>query len=427
MLTQLIKNNTALLVQYAVASLLPLVLVPHFVYRLGLDEFGRVGIALALGNVLSVVVQYSFALSGPAMLAALPSGTTERSLLMAITRVKLGLALSVLAALALGNIALEATGNPHLSPAQELIVFLVVVGAAFQATWYLQARGHFFIVTTISAVGTLLALVVAFASVIPGDPQGLWAAAVSLTIGACWTGLVTWGMALRDTPAMARPASPQAKPVTRGTQLLRDGWSLFVSQFAATLYASSGTMVVGAIAGVGQAGAYAAVERLVGALAAAAGLTHTAAYPKLIALYGSDRKRYLRLLGIVMAASTTFRLVLSLIACLAWPMVLSFVFGDAGATAHSTLMVWSLVWLVLGVGGGPLTGYLVTSGQEREVMPMTFSVLVFAAVLGTAGTWAVGASGWMGALALAQLLVARRLWKAWRLEWSPPTPPKNIL
>jgi len=394
MLRQFVLNNLALVLQYAVGSLVPLLLVPHIVRELGLAQFGSLAIALAWASYGAVTVQYTFHLSGPHQLAQLTAGETPLDVVCRIGSAKLVLLAGVLLTFGFGTLAAAGLGHRIATP-QAWLLLAMPLAAALHTGWHLQAAGRFGTVSALSMVGAVLALLLGLMGVAAEVPGALATAALALSLGPLWAGGSTLVASTRllvraygNTGHRAVWRSPWAE--------LRGGWPLFASQFTAALYTASGPIVVGVLVGVEEAGAYGAVERVSTAVAGGCMLIHTAAYPKLAQLYASDRSGYIRLMRIVLGAYVTVTTVVVLSAVVVWQPLLHFVLGAQGAS-HGPLLAVALVWVLLGIFGTALTGYLAVRGEGHRVLPLTAKVLTLSLLLGVPGVLAWGASAWMAA------------------------------
>jgi O-antigen/teichoic acid export membrane protein len=392
MLRQLAVNNLVLIIQYAVGGAAALLLVPHIVRTIGLESYGKIAIALAFANYGNVVVQYAFQLNGPRLLAQLRPGEHEKDVVCRVASAKITLLAGVLVTLLVGGLALHS----KISTRQLFVLVALPLGAALNTGYHLQTKGLFAWVSGISIFGTMISLTIGFSLVRSADPAADLAATVALGLGPLVAGVGTslassWHLRRSEQRIGWRP--PWA--------LLREGWPLFASQFTATLYGASGPIVIGAIAGAAQAGAYSAVERVTNAIVGACLLTHTAAYPRLAGLYLSDRAAYWRLLRLVVAAYIGVTSVVACGAAIFWQQVQHFLFGSR-IVGQGPLILAGIAWLLIAVFGTVVTGYLTVSGRGSRVLPLTLKILALSFVLGVPGVMLWGGWAWLGALVIAQ-------------------------
>lgn len=402
MIRQVATANAILLLQYAAAALVPLLLVPHIVRSIGVTGYGHLAVALAWAGFGGLLTQYAFPLTGSQRLAA---GGEPAQVLAQAVATKALLLVAVLPPLALVGFLQAPAGAAGAGT--WLVLLAVPAGAALNAGWFLQYHGRFLAVALASIAGTCGALLLGGWGVDGAGPGDMLAAAAALSFGGLFVGVATLLAALR-LAGVRRPAAGSARVL----QALREDWPLFASQLASALYALSGPIVINQLVDASAAGRYGAIERIVAALSAACLLTHVAAYPRLAQLYLNNRPGYWTLLKIVVAGYLAAAGALA--ACL-WAFraeVIRFVLGTDAADARA-LLAWGLAWLVVGIFGPALTGYLTVSGRSRQVMPLTMQVLAVCVLVGLPAVAMFGPSGWMAALVSAQgivLLKAHRQW-----------------
>ncbi len=405
----LLTHNAALALQYAANALLPLVLVPHFVRTLGVTDYGALAILIAAMSLAAVVVQYAFHLTGPAELAALPSESGSRQLFVDVLAARLLLlgALAVVMAAVVGSAATFAVAEKGVL-LDAVLLFGLPSGAALNAGWYLQARGRFAAMAVLSICSVLAALAVGVLMVQPQTAGARhWAALASITAP------LIVGLGSLILAARLLPRHPAVWHPGRALAALQRGRALFASQIFAAIYSLAGPLVVGALAGVREAGLYSAIERPAAALQAALGLTHTAAYPRLAAHHAAgNHADYRRLLSQVLwLQAGGLSLLAALLATFNAPIARFLL----GAEVVAAPLLWlAFCWIGIGMVGPIVTGYLTVRGEGAQVFRLTTQVLLVSLPLGVAAALAMGAAGWFVALAAGQVLVIHRAWRLWR-------------
>lgn len=406
MLRRLVSDNVMLGVQYAAASLVPLVLVPHFVRTLGPSGFGVIAMLVAAAGLASVVVQYAFALTGPAELAQRGNGRTAREVLLDTLVARL---LLLAPLLSLGPILLLYLSGTARTVA--FVLFALPISAALNTGWFLQATERLPVLVILGVAATAASLLVGFLQVAPESPNGLLWAATALSIGPMVQGVGTLAVTLATLPRERGKAS-----VAGGIAALKRSRTIFASQFVAALYAQVGPLVVGAVAGLNAAGLYGAIERVGNAVQAALALTHTAAYPRLAQHFGASfeqRAAYVRLVRLVLLLQAAAIFTLGLALVLVGDAVQRFLFGFASPSTAALLWT-AFAWIVLSIFGPLVTGYWTVSGQSARILPLTWRVLLVSLPLGAALAWLLGGAGWLLGLVAGQLLVAFHALRAYR-------------
>lgn len=406
MLRRLVSDNALLWVQYATSSLVPIVLVPHFVRTLGPASFGVIAMLVAGMGLASVIVQYAFSLTGPAELARRDDGRTDREVLLDTLVARL---LLLVPLLSLSSILLIVLHGPARAVA--VILLALPVGAALNTGWFLQATDRLPVLVMLGVAATVASLWIGFLRVSPDTPDGIVWAAAALAAGPLLQGAGTLAWTLAVLP------SRRGKPsMTRGLAALRRGRGLFASQFVAALYAQVGPLVVGSVGDISAAGLYGAIERVANAVQAALGLTHTAAYPRLARHFGESGERrdaYIRLVRLVLALQTAAIVALGLGLAVFSNEIQRFLFGFANATTAALLWT-AFAWIALSIFGPLVTGYWTVSGQSERILPLTWRVLLVSLPVGTLLAKFVGGAGWLIGLVAGQLMVVLYARQAYR-------------
>jgi PST family polysaccharide transporter len=413
MIRRLALNNIVLVFQYAVGALVPLLLIPHIVRELGLAQFGALAIALACANYGALIVQYGFHLSGPYELTNVRPGETATDVICRIAAAKGVLFGLVMLVLAIATGVTAAMGE-SFTAAQVWLLSAIPFAAALHTGWHLQVLGRFGSVAILSISGAGLSLVLGLNGVSAEAESNQFLAALALSLGPVWVGagtLLTSALLLPRGDNTIKSRLGSLKPWS----VLGEGWPLFASQFVSALYTASGAIVVGVLAGVEQAGAYGAIERVSSGLVGVCLLIHAAAYPTLVQLYESSRTSYIRLMRFVLLGYLVLAATAAFVAALAWVPLLQFVLGPQG-TQYAPLLSVALVWILLGIFGTALTGYLAARGDGQLVLPLNLKVLAVSFLLGVPGTVVWGAWAWMAALCVAQIVVLAAGWRAWSIE-----------
>jgi O-antigen/teichoic acid export membrane protein len=266
-------------------------------------------------------------------------------------------------------------------------------------------------VCILAITGALLTLGIGFYFIDSSNPWAVDVAVLVSLLGSVFVGAGTLILSIRSIGQIEYLFS-----LKRTFTMLKDGWHLFASQFTSMLYTGSGPIVINYLLDAKAAGSYSITDRVVSTIMAAALLSHTAAYPRLAAAYLENKTIYFRTLKLVIF---WYLAVTIMVAVFAWMMrgeIIQYLFGSEAGGEHLNLLYFGLMWLVLGIFGTALTGYLTISGRGKYVWPLTVKVLVFSVVTAVPGIWLLGSSGWLAALVLSQSLVLYTGFKYWKVE-----------
>jgi len=396
--------------QFAVGSLVPLLLVPHIVSVIGLAQYGHLAVFMAWGGYGAVIVQYAFQMTGPKRVAHLADDQSIANVFVDIVFAKFMLLFIVITAIAV-FVLMFMTPESNSSYSW-ILLFAMPIAAGLNSVWFLQARDHFLSIGILGIVGTLLTLTIGFIFINNGNDRAVNFAALVSVFGAIFMGIGTLLLAI-----ISIKDEKYQWNITRTLNALNEGWHLFISQFISMVYAASGPIVIDYLLDAKAAGAYSVTERVINALMAAALLTHTAAYPSLASAFINNRAEYWRMLKFILAAYLSVTLTITALAWLLSEPLVRFLYSDVSSDYYELLFL-GFAWLVLGIFGTALTGYLTVSGRSREVWPITLKVLFFSIAMGIPGVLIFGGAGWLAALVLSQLLVLQTGFKYWRKEYG---------
>ncbi len=406
MIQQILRANIILIFQFAVSSLVPLLLVPHIVKTIGLTEYGYLAVVMAWGNYGAVIVRYAFNLTGPKRIAALTDRETITTVFFDIALTKLFLFISV--SIILGTLLFFLLPLKSSSPITWLLIFVLPGAAAFDSTWFLQVKDKFSTICIIAIAGSLVTLFIGFFFIDKNNPFSVDVTVVVNMLCPLVIGLGTMVLSTR----LLNNINQFSWKFNRVINELKDGWHLFVSQFISMFYSASGPIIIDYLINAKAAGAYSVTMRIINALMAAVLLTHTAAYPRLASTYITDKAAYWRILKFTIVLYLIGAVGVILLSSLMNNFIIEFIYGEI-QYSHKILFNWGLAWLVLGIFGPALTGYLTVSGQGYKVWPLTLKILIVSVVVGIPATFFWGSAGWLAGLVVAQFINPYVAYKYW--------------
>lgn len=399
-----------MLVQYAVASLIPLLLLPHIVRSIGLAEYGQIAVMLAWGSYGGFIVQYAFNMTGPKRLGSLSDTETESEVFARITLAKIVLLLIVLLIMSVFAVCFFSTHQDN--QASLILLYAVPIAMCLNSVWFLQVKDKFGSVLIMSTLGSLLTLFIGFSFIGRDNPDSEFFAVVVSFSGALIVGIGTLLLSLPEIDV-----NKSFIRLSAALSELKEGWHLFISQLVSLFYAASGPIVINALIGAKAAGAYSVTERVIVAVMAAAMLTYKAGYPRLAFAYQNDRKGYWNLLKFILLSYSAITITVAILAWSLRDMVVGFLYDDS-TSSYELLLLSGIGWLLLGVYGTALTGHLSLSGRNEKILPLTLMILVLSFSLGIPGILIYGSAGWLTALVCSQVVVFITGFRCWRKEYG---------
>jgi O-antigen/teichoic acid export membrane protein len=336
-------------------------------------------VAQVYAYYLVVLVQYGFALSGPAAVAKAADAADVAQVWRSSVRGKLLLLAGPVAVVFGVGYVCMAWGQWYVW------VFVVLLGAyALNSNWWLQAQQRFALAVGFAAMGVMASAGVVYALVggyvgSAATTQGAWLVLVLVLPQVC-VGLGTWWVASVDANHVAKLSTSSAANIS----WLRTNAPLVASQLLLLASTTLGTVVVGGLADAPTTAAYAATEKLFNLAATVLVGLYMALYPKLAGLFYTNRGVYWR---------TTQRLLL---VCVCGGLLLAAVLAHFGPVllgwylpAQMVMLVapvlWLLgLWLGLCVSQHVLTSHLVLAERKHMVLWANGCILLATVVVGYA-------------------------------------------
>jgi O-antigen/teichoic acid export membrane protein len=327
---------------------------------------------------LVVLVQYGFALSGPAAVARASDAASVAQVWRSSVRGKLLLTGPVAVVFGVGYMCM-AWGQWYVW------VFAALVGAyALNSNWWLQAQLRFAPAVGFAALGIMASALVVYALVgghVGGSisSQGAWLV-VALVLPQVFVGVGTWWVARVSANQVAKlPTSSVAS-----LSLLRTDAPLVASQLLLLASTTLGTVVVGGLADATTTAAYAATEKLFNLAATVLVGLYMALYPRLAGLFYSNRGLYWRTAQRLLVVCIGGGLLLAAVLALLWPVLFGW-YLPAHMVALVAPVLWPLgLWLGLCISQHVLTSHLVLAKRKHMVLWANACVLLATVVVGYA-------------------------------------------
>lgn len=363
---------------------------------------------------LVVLVQYGFALSGPAALARANGASGVAKVWRSSVQGRLLLLGPLLAAFSVGYVCI-AQGTWYVW------VFAILLWAyALNSNWWLQAQQSFAPAVGFAALGVIASALVVFA-LLEGylgrsaSNQGAWVVLV-ISLPQTFVGVGTWWVAHRSYVGLMRVARDDsadrgALPTRNAAMLswLRTDLPLVTSQLLLLASTTLGTAMVGALADAYTTAAYAATEKLFNLAATVLVGLYMTLYPRLAGLFHVNRVLYWRTTQRLLMAAVCGGLALAGLLVFVGPMVMAWYLPSQMIVLVVPALSPLGLWLGLCISQHVLTSHLVLAERKHMVLWVNSCVLLatlvvgYACALRTPVAWVYGmVTGQM--LALACLL-----------------------
>lgn len=296
-----------------VNQVLPIVILPYLLKKLGDFNFGLLMIAQTIALFGVTTVEYGFNLTGVRSVALVrqdPNRLLE--LYRDVNLVKLLFCLLCAVVLWFAQWLFSLDTDLCLAITAG---FLMVLGSALQPNWFFMGMEWFRQISLVQIFSRATCLLLIFFLV---QGEGDFLSALALFFApTLLSGVLLLVAAQRHFSRFAAMSYRVDRP--RLSRLVRDGVDVYLSQMAASLFSSTNTLVLGVLSGPVDSGRYALAEKLMRGVAVLSTPVTEALFPRVVAGLQADLHTGLAFLRRVVLVGG---LVFSVVA------VLSYVFFD---------------------------------------------------------------------------------------------------
>jgi len=335
----LFKNIASLFGIQGMSYLIPLITLPYLVRVLDPVGYGSLGFSLAIVQYCCMLTDYGFNLSATQQIAVHRDEKHKVSkLFWSVLCCKVGMAmLSVLA------VSIAVYFVPKLNDLSLIIYsgLLMVLGNVLFPTWLFQGKEKMGWIAISNITARLLAIPLIFIFV--NKPEHAYIAALisSLTIilasciGLYFVWRQKWVVWYQPTLADL-------------SEVLRDGWHVFISSAAISLYTTSTTVILGFISGPMAVGYFVAADKLRQAVLGLITPFFQALYPRVNATMAKSRLEGFLLIRKILKWQSIFTFALSLVMFITAPLMISLAYGEQYDAAVPVLLL--MAWLPFVIG-----------------------------------------------------------------------------
>ncbi len=357
MTNRLRQNITALFILKGANALLPLIMIPYLVRVLGPEKFGLIAFAQAFIQYFAILTDYGFNLSATRVVSMCRDDPNHVSALFAaVTVIKIGfLSAGVLV------LVLILVFVPRFSQDWPLyaIVYCSVLGNVLFPVWLYQGMERMRPITIVTVLARVIVLIGVLVFV--HGPSDYLKAAALQAVGPVLAGL--FAMLLLGKIVRLRWRWPRASDL-RAT--LVDGWHVFLSTAAISLYTSSNVFILGLLTNPVAVGYFSVAEKIVKAFQDALGPISQAVYPHIAGMGASSRAATLRFIRKLLRVQSLATFAVSALLFLLADPIVKVVFGNE--YAPSVVLVRWMAWLPFVIGLSNVFGIqtMLNFGMKRS-------------------------------------------------------------
>lgn len=354
---RLFDNIASLYLLQGLNYIIPLAVLPYLVRVLGMETYGLIAFAQSFAQYFNVLTDYGFNYSATRFIAQNKqssdaiSRTFCRVYLVKAALMGLGLVLLLLILAAIPKFRHDAIFF--------VVSFLAVLGNVLFPTWYFQGMEKMRYISLLTGIPKVLSAVMLFVFV-HSAKDGLLALAIQ-SMGVAIAGVLGFWFSMRDIRIRFEMPSWIELRTT-----FDEGWHLFVSTAAISLYTNTNVFLVGVLAGNVQAGYFSAAEKLVRAMIGVIGPITQALFPHINSLASRSSEVALAFISRSLTWMAGLTIVPSLMMLLLAKPVTLICFGPTGAGSVVVVRWIALMPFLIAISNVLGTQTMITFGLDRQ-------------------------------------------------------------
>ncbi len=398
---KLTANILWLYVLQGVNYAIPVIVLPYLIRVLGVERYGSIAFAQAFAQYFTIATDYGFNFSATKLVARIRDEHDELSrLFWAVMFIK---ALLMCA----GIVVLFATVSliPRFNEDKLLYIlaYVAVIGSVLFPAWLFQGMERMRYISVVTGSARLAAMIFLF--VLVRKPSDYLVAVSVQSAGVLLAGCIGFGLAVKNFGI--KPKLPSRADIY---DALRDGWHLFISMAAVTMYTNTNVFLVGILAGNMQAGIFSAAEKLIRAIEGMLLPVTQAVFPHINAMVTHSREAALEFIR----KTLWWFGVLSFIPCVvlfvfARPIVL-LAFGHPASGAVPVVRWICMLPFIIAVSNVLGIQTMITFGMEKQFSRILIGAGLINVALAIPLISAYAAQGAGAAVLIAETFVTLSMW-----------------
>ena len=282
---RLADNIISLYVLQGLNYLVPLAILPYLVRVLGMRGYGILAFAQSFAQYFTILTDYGFNYSATRSIAKTrdDDALVSRHFCSVFVIKLLLMSIGLLCLLVIVTLVPRFRDNADFF----FVAYLAVIGNVLFPVWFYQGMEKMRYISAVVGSSRLLAAIALFIFV--HHPQDTLLALLILSSGTLVGGLIGLILAFRHFQLRI-----QWPPLTDLKDALTEGWHLFVSTAAVSMYTNTNVFLVGLLAGNVEAGYFSAADKLVRAMQGLIAPITQAVFPHVSYLAAESKQRALR-------------------------------------------------------------------------------------------------------------------------------------
>lgn len=400
---RLVDNIVSLYLLQGLNYLIPMAVLPYLVRTLGIEIYGLVAFCQSFVQYFNLLADYGFNFTATRAIAQQRENLDATSkIFYSVYAIKFALMAAGLVVLLLVVLVVPLFNRNAM---YFLVAYMGVFGNTMFPLWYFQGIERMRYISVITSVAKVISASLLFAFV--RSPQdGL------LAIGIQSFGLVIAG-ALGCVVACRSVHLRRSWPTFRELRAaLAEGWHIFVSTAAVSLYTSSMVFFVGIFAGNVQAGYFSVADKIVRAAQGVLNPLTQAMFPHISSISKRAEQNAIVFLRKCLIGIGSLSLTISLLLFIFAPQISTILMGASGHGCISTIRCTAMLPFIIAVGNVLGVQTMIPFGLDKQVSRIYVSAGLVSPLLGIPLILGAGSAGAGISMTLVETFIIFAMWRA---------------
>lgn len=393
--SKIVRNFASLGLMQVVNYILPLVLIPFLVIRIGISNVGILATFTAITAYMQLVIDYGFTLSATRDIAKDGYDDLRASVIStSVFAIKTLLSLFfVLISFAI----LISTPSLHEYTLSFMLTVGIVIFQSLFPTWHFQAAERMHYITTCNSIPKLISAAMVFYFV--ESPNDVWKVQACFMSGAVVSFIASLVVLRTKFNYKIRFSVNECR------KQLADGYAIFVARVASGLYKNFNVLILGFFAGTAAVGAYSIAERIIRSAQMVQNVVGDTLYPSFAKGSTGDKEFFKRT-----ARKYRWHIIIAYSFAALIIFALSGIIGDligrsSSAEVASCLRIMSVAFLFGGINYVCAILGLTSCGYAKQFSLCVIATGIFNVICATALAYFFSYYGASSALALSELFL----------------------
>lgn len=355
---KLLKNSLWLFILQIFNTILPLITLPYVTRILGASNYGVFSLSLNWITYFQIIVEYGFSFTGTRKVSVGETGRnkfnlqklynniiTARIILLFITYILMNIV----------SIFTHASINQYISMN---ILFIMIIGIAFQLTWLFQGMQDMKVITIINAISRLFSVILIFLLI--KEPKHIYVYCFCYSTTFILSALI--GIIYANKKYGLRI---KMSKITDAFLELKDGWDLFISQAISKIFSGFGITILGFITTSNMIGVYSAISKIPFVLILFFSPISQALFPYISIQFNNSFNKAENIVKKFLKYTILGFCIIGLEIIFFREEIVSIVFGK-NYQEYADLIIPLIIWTIISIVNNFLgPQYLVASGNSR--------------------------------------------------------------